>query len=363
MTSCIWINCFLFLLQNSTYYSVIMEDTMTSTLEPNYDDILQEFSGNLHPGYCKEATCVITVIFNVVIFLLGITGNGAVIWITGFKMKKSVNTTWYLSLALSDFIFCATLPLTIDYVVKDSWNFGLFMCKFNAFVMTLNMYSSVFILVIISVDRCITVKFPVWAQNQRTVQKASVVVGLAWFVSSLLSIPSAKFREIINNESIEKCYGNYENHHKTVVFRRFTFGFLIPFLTIFTCYFILIRKLRANQMCKSTKPYKIMTLLITTFFICWLPFQILSILELDRTEHSFVFHTAQQVSATLASANSFLNPFLYAFMAKDLKNKCYSFISKIESAIDEETRSAFRATSITNSVDNRLSTVVNYESY
>ncbi len=111
-------------------------------------------------------------------------------------------------------------------------------------------------------------------------------------------------------------------------------------------------------MSKSTKPYKIMTLLITTFFICWLPFQILSVLELDRTVHSYVFHTAQQVSATLACANSFLNPFLYAFMAKNLKKKCYSFLSKIESAIDEETRSAFRATSITNSVDNRLSTAV-----
>uniref|UniRef100_A0A672NY67 Chemerin chemokine-like receptor 1 n=1 Tax=Sinocyclocheilus grahami TaxID=75366 RepID=A0A672NY67_SINGR len=340
---CIWINCILFLLQNSASYSVLMEDTMT----PDYYNYLQELSVDshtkeeklhvateVHLGYCREAACVITVIFNVIIFLLGIIGNGAVIWITGFKMKKSVNTTWYLSLALSDFLFCATLPFTVDYMVKNSWIFGPFMCKFNAFVMTLNMYSSIFILVIISVDRCITVKFPVWAQNQRTVQKASVVVMLAWLVSSLLSIPSAKFREIMN---INICYSNYENHHKTVVFMRFTFGFLIPFLTIFTCYSILIRKLRANQMSRSTKPYKIMTLLITTFFICWLPFQIVSVLELDRIEYSFAFHTAQRVSATLASANSFLNPFLYAFMAKDLKKKCYSFLSKIESAIDEET--------------------------
>uniref|UniRef100_A0A9J8C2U7 G-protein coupled receptors family 1 profile domain-containing protein n=1 Tax=Cyprinus carpio carpio TaxID=630221 RepID=A0A9J8C2U7_CYPCA len=335
-----------------------MEDTMTSTPDIDYNyydyqnesvyshDTEEQLHEDLHPGYCREAACIITVIFNVIVFLLGIIGNGAVIWITGFKMKKSVNTTWYLSLALSDFIFCATLPFTIDYMMKNNWIFGLFMCKFNSFVMTLNMYSSIFILVIISVDRCITVKFPVWAQNQRTVKKASVVVMLAWCVSSLLSIPPAKFREIINMGSKDICYANYENHHKTVVFMRFTFGFLIPFLTIFTCYSILIHKLRANQMSKSTKPYKIMTLLITTFFICWLPFQVVSILELDRTKHSLAFHTAQQVSGSLACANSFLNPLIYVFMAKDLK-KCYFFLSKIESAIDEETRSAFRETSIT----------------
>ncbi|ROI27670.1 Chemokine-like receptor 1 [Anabarilius grahami] len=340
---------------------------MDSPTEPdyNYIDIVNELqnhakniSVDLHAGYCKEAACVITVILNVIIFLLGIIGNGAVIWITGFKMKKSVNTTWYLSLALSDFIFCATLPFTISGIVTNNWIFGLFMCKFTSFVMTINMYSSIFILVIISVDRCITVKFPVWAQNQRTIKKASLVVMMAWFMSALLSIPPATFRDITHDLSTVKCYTNYTDHHRTVVFTRFTFGFLIPLATISTCYSILICKLRANQMSKSTKPYKIMTLLITTFFVCWLPFHITSILEVGKTEHDPVFYTAQQISGTLATANSFMNPFLYAFMAKDLKKKCYSFLSKIESAIDEETRSAFQRTSITNSVDNRLSTAV-----
>jgi len=338
------------------YYSDIMEElTNVNVSEENAASV------HLPAGYCREAGCVFTVIFNVIIFLLGIIGNGAVIWITGFKMKKSVNTTWYLSLALSDFIFCATLPVLISYIVTASWTFGLFMCKFNSFVMTLNMYSSIFILVIISVDRCITVKFPVWAQNQRTAKKASLAVVMAWFVSALLSIPSAKFRDTVNHSSTIICYSNYEHHHGTVVYMRFTFGFLIPFLTISTGYSILICKLKANQMSKFTKPYKIMTLLITTYFFCWLPFHIISIIELNKskdTPHDPIFHTAQQLAATLATANSFINPFLYAFMAKDLKKKCYSFLSKIESAIDEETQSAFERTSITNSVDNRLSTAV-----
>ncbi|XP_067295373.1 chemerin-like receptor 1 [Pseudorasbora parva] len=338
---------------------------MNSTPEPdyNYGDHLNDIqhhmvSVDVHPGSCREAACVIIVIVNVIIFLLGTFGNGAVIWIAGFKMKKSVNTTWYLSLALSDFIFCSTLPFIINRMVTDTWIFGLFMCKFTSFVTTLNMYSSIFILVIISVDRCITVKFPVWAQNQRTVKKASVVIVIAWFMSVLLSIPSAKFREIKNNSSTVICYNNYGNHHTTVVFMRFTFGFLIPFLTISTCYSILICKLRGNQMSKSTKPYKIMTLLITTFFICWLPFHIVSIIELDIKKHNPVFQTTIQVTTALATANSFINPFLYAFMAKDMKKKCYAFLSKIESAIDDETRSGFQRTSITNSVDNRVSTIV-----
>ncbi|KAI4887084.1 hypothetical protein NFI96_007539, partial [Prochilodus magdalenae] len=103
-----------------------------------------------------------------IIFILGVAGNALVIWIAGFKVKKSVITTWYLSLAVSDFIYCSTLPLFVVYVLSRNWPFGLFMCKFNSFIMWLNMFSSIFLLTIISVDRCVVVMFPVWAQNQRT---------------------------------------------------------------------------------------------------------------------------------------------------------------------------------------------------
>ncbi|KAI4877771.1 hypothetical protein NFI96_032660, partial [Prochilodus magdalenae] len=46
------------------------------------------------------------------------------------------------------------------------WIFGSFMSKFISFFFFLNMYSSV-LLFVISVDRCVVVMFPVWAQNKR----------------------------------------------------------------------------------------------------------------------------------------------------------------------------------------------------
>ncbi|KAM6995175.1 LOW QUALITY PROTEIN: uncharacterized protein LKV04_007410, partial [Tautogolabrus adspersus] len=43
-------------------------------------------------------------------FVLGVLGNGVVIWVTGFKIR-SVNTIWFLNLAVADFLFTAFLPL------------------------------------------------------------------------------------------------------------------------------------------------------------------------------------------------------------------------------------------------------------
>ncbi|KAI4887087.1 hypothetical protein NFI96_028009, partial [Prochilodus magdalenae] len=120
---------------------------------------------------CRDALCIFFAVANVIIFILGVAGNGLVIWIAGFKVKKSVITTWYRSLAVSDFIYCSTLPFYVIYVVTNNWPFGLYMCKFMFFIMWLNMYSSIILLTIISVDRCVVVMFPVWAQNQRSITK------------------------------------------------------------------------------------------------------------------------------------------------------------------------------------------------
>ncbi|KAL7839347.1 hypothetical protein SRHO_G00260050 [Serrasalmus rhombeus] len=144
-----------------------------------------------------------------IIFILGFAGNGLVIWIAGFKVKKSVVSTWYLSLAVADFIFCSTLPFVVVYTISKDWTFGGFMCKFNSFMMSLNMYSSIFLLVIISVDRCVLVMFPVWAQNKRTIRKASVTVILAWIIAATFSAPSAAFRDI-----------RYDNNSQKTIWRR-----------------------------------------------------------------------------------------------------------------------------------------------
>ncbi|XP_036454176.1 chemokine-like receptor 1 [Colossoma macropomum] len=281
--------------------------------------------------------CMFYSVANVIIFILGVAGNGLVIWIAGFKMKKSVITTWYLSLAVSDFIMCSTLPFGVVQKVTNEWIFGRFMCKFRYFIKVLNMYSSIFLLIIISVDRCVVVMFPVWARNKRTIRKAVVIVMLAWIVSAALSSPAAIFRDTKQNKQKTKCQRTYINEpsHFAIVSCRFIFGFVIPFLIIVICYVIIMRKLKFNQMVTSKKPFKIMTLLIVAFLICWLPFHLYSFLKIHYNDKHFV-KSLKVFGLTFANANSCLNPLLYAFMGRDFKRHCHAVLSNIENAIEEE---------------------------
>ncbi|XP_038854012.1 C3a anaphylatoxin chemotactic receptor-like [Salvelinus namaycush] len=230
-----------------------------------------------HKTCFTEVSCASLL---VVIFLLGVCGNGVVISIAGLKMKKTVNTNCYLSLAISDFIFCACLPFNIIYMVTKEWIFGLFMCMFTSFTMFLNMFRSIFLLVIMSVDRYVLVVYPVWAQNQCTVRIASAVLVLAWVISVALSIASIMFCHVTTDYTTT-CFNNYpsQNSHLIVVVSRFVSGFVLPLLLIIFCYSVIPLQLRTNRMTRSSKSFRVMTALIAMFLIGWLPCHVFIILQ------------------------------------------------------------------------------------
>lgn len=324
------------------------------------DDFNETSSGsnNTEPDYYYEtepppgptpqcgALGVFVLVSNIIIFIVGIVGNGLVIWIIGVKTKRSVNFTWYLSLAVSDFLFCMTLPFNSVYMATANWYFGHFMCKFISVAIPLNMYSSVFVLLVISVDRCMCVVFPVWTQNNRTPRKSSAVIILVWLLSALLALPSVIFSTTQTEKDKTGCILNHNStafSRESVVFIGFVFGLIIPLIVIVICYSVIMLKLRANRVMrvKSSKPFKLMTAVIITFVVCWLPYHVFRLLEVHHDKHSdTLLKTGIQVASILAFANSCVNPILYSFMGQDFRNRCHkSIVSRMENALHEESRS------------------------
>ncbi|XP_061888082.1 C3a anaphylatoxin chemotactic receptor-like isoform X2 [Entelurus aequoreus] len=289
----------------------------------------------------RSAFTSLLVAFNVVICVVGLAGNSLVIWICGWKMKRTVPTTWYMSLAISNLLFCIFLPLELIYMMTSHWPFGLVLCKLMSSALFLNMYSSVFLLVLISVDRCVVASFPVWSRNHRTVRRASALVVLTWLLSALLTLPSLIHRRTAPHGAVTLCVMHYADvpGHKAVVLTRFTCGFLLPFLAIVLCSTVLGAKLRGMSI-KSTKPYKIMAALILCFFVCWVPYHTFVLLEIhmkSRTLESF--RTGMKVGVTLAASNSFVAPVLYIFVGNDFSQILRSSLTqRFESVMAEDFR-------------------------
>ncbi|XP_044214662.1 chemokine-like receptor 1 [Thunnus albacares] len=338
--------------------------TATPSYHTNTTGVSEEIgSSNDNYDNLTRSLNIMSVVIYSLDFVLGVLGNGVVIWVTGFKMKKTVNTVWILNLAVADFLFTAFLPFSVTYTALDfHWPFGNFMCKLDNTVRFLNMFASVYILVVISVDRYVSVVWPVWAQNNRNVRKASCVSLGVWVLGLILSSPCFIFRDLwlSSHDKPIICYDNYAFSDdlnnpsvkqlqllrlKAMTITRFLLGFVVPFTVIVSCYAVIIHRLRRNRTraSHSSRPFKIIAAVIAAFFLCWAPFYIMTLIELwyqiDKSSRvlKLVITIGVPLATSLAYLNSCLNPLLYVFMGRDFKDKVRkSILNVFETAFREE---------------------------
>lgn len=277
------------------------------------------------------------------IFVLGTMGNGLVIYVTGFRMKRTVNSVWFLNLALADFLFTTFLIFSIISVSQDNqWYLGRIMCKLNTFVIVVNMFASVFILLAISVDRCLATRVAVWAHNKRTVPRAKLLCLVIWIIAMACSAPYATFRDLLENKNLTYCgYSKEIRKEKYVIISLFRFivGFLIPFVGISISYVAIYCRARHLQKTGKRRSRRIIIAVIFAFFFCWLPFHIFELLQLYSKSRSvqMTVKVVGPVVVSLAFLNSCLNPILYVFMCDDFQKKLkQSLCFVLESALAEE---------------------------
>ncbi|XP_034017011.1 C3a anaphylatoxin chemotactic receptor-like isoform X2 [Thalassophryne amazonica] len=284
----------------------------------------------------KDETVDIEAIMdNVSIFLyaltvcLGITGNSVVIWVAGFKLKPKVSNVWLVNLAIADLIFCITRVLSlVKKLFFDHWPFGVFLCKFNGFFKYGNMFCSVFLLAVISLDRALCIWQPVFTKRRRTMCAARVVAICVWMVAIIFSSPYFVYREVYlgkNNRS--KCSLEVKestdggNSTKLALYSiRFLCGFLLPFLVILICYILAGIGIRRTRLSGKSRPLRILASLVIAFFLCWAPYHCLLLVKMVNSK-SKVVKIWHPVAKGIAYFNSCVNPLLYFCMGLDMKSR------------------------------------------
>uniref|UniRef100_A0A8D0BYJ8 G-protein coupled receptors family 1 profile domain-containing protein n=1 Tax=Salvator merianae TaxID=96440 RepID=A0A8D0BYJ8_SALMN len=319
------------------------------------DEGLTSSHADSYAGLQRSMHLLSIVIYGIAC-LLGVSGNGLVIWIAGFKMKKkTVNVVWFLNLAIADFVFTFFLPLSIAYTALGfHWPFGKLLCKLNSAVAFLNMFASVFLLTVISMDRCASIVHPVWSRKYRTTKLAYAVALVTWVAAFIISSPYLVFRDTaVNSRNNTSCYNNFalsedyqleetrrlwKARHKAMIIARFLFGFLLPFSVIVVCYSIVAFRLKRRRLTKSTKPFRIIIAVTTSFFLCYFPYHVFSLLEMSRTPANHELNMALYLGIPLASSlaffNSCMNPILYVFVGQ--KKFRQSIILAFEGAFGED---------------------------
>ncbi|KAM5236258.1 fMet-Leu-Phe receptor-like [Ctenodactylus gundi] len=294
-----------------------------------------------------------------VTFVLGILGNGLVIWVTGFRMTRTVTTISYLNLAVADVSFTATLPfLAAQQAMGGQWLLGWFLCKSIYTIVDINLFGSVFLIALIALDRCICVRHPFWAQNHRTVSLARKVLVVPWACAILLTLPIIICRTTKTDQlGRTTCTFDFAPWAKDakewraitvtmLVVRgaiRFIIGFSLPMSTVAVCYGLIATKMHKQGMLKSSRPLRVLSFVVAAFFLCWCPFHVVALIYTIRVEEVLKgmppdLHIAVTVTSALAFFNSCLNPILYVFMGRNFRERLIqSLPTSLERALTEDT--------------------------
>ncbi|XP_037373736.1 prostaglandin D2 receptor 2 [Talpa occidentalis] len=297
----------------------------------------------------------VSVVLHGLAALLGLVENGLILFVVGCRMRQTVVTTWVLHLALSDLLAAAFLPFfTYFLAVGHSWELGTPFCKLHSSTFFLNMFASGFLLSAISLDRCLQVARPVWAQNHRTVAAAHKVCLVLWVLAVLNTVPYFVFRDTIQRQDGRTmCYYNVlllspgrdrnatcHSRQMALAVSKFLLAFLVPLAVIASSHVAVSLQLRHRGRRRSSRFVRLVAAIVVAFVLCWGPYHIFSLLEARAHANPALGPLAWRglpFVTSLAFFNSVVNPLLYVFTCPDLLSRLRrSLRSVLESVLVDD---------------------------
>lgn len=276
-------------------------------------------------------------------FVIGIVGNSMVVAVIYCYMKlKTVANIFVLNLAISDLTFVITLPMWATFTATGYyWPFGGFLCKASAGLVIFNLYTSIFFLTALSIDRYLAIVHPMRSRRFRTVAYARITCVLIWLFAFVLSVPTALTRDVHDISNTTVCGFLHQNKEKgmrlkelllAISIMKSLLGFLVPFVIIITCYCLIGRALLgAKHIQKSSRSrddeaLRMLTAAVLAFFLCWAPHQVFHFMQLLTqvilTENCPVLEiidTAMPLTICIAFFNSCINPIVYGFVGRNFR--------------------------------------------
>lgn len=288
-------------------------------------------------------TKVLTPILFGIIIVVGLLGNIIVMLVIleDRKTERELTPTnlLILDLSLADLsfiIFC--IPFTgWDYSVGH-WVFGQLWCKFNQYLIVVCALSSIYTLVLMSVDRFMAIVYPIECISYRTSKNTLYAIYIKWILILLIASPTVSMHGLVELPFGEPDQFNcrfladqYNPLHFQIAF--FITSYLFPLILIFCLYLSLLNKLwfgskphghkESHKMLESKKKVTwLVAGIVVVFALCWCPIQVMLIMmRLKYPSRITATYVAIQVFAhILGYMNSCVNPIVYAFASETFHN-------------------------------------------
>ncbi|TSK17812.1 C3a anaphylatoxin chemotactic receptor [Bagarius yarrelli] len=336
-----------------------------------------------------DAILVFQMVVTVVIFVVGVSLNGLVVWVLGFRNRRRSGSIggetqgagsfriYVVNLALADLMLIMRTPVMIGYLLHDhSWPFGKPVCQLVMVLRCLGLYVGAFLLSAIALERCLCILRPVWARMRRPRWVVPLVCVLQWALAFVLSVPYITAAGLTNFKNRTHCNENVNKTGQTMLtVLESVVGFLLPLVIFLSCNLAVIVTAKRTESGTSasisptstpasptgstytaqrlTRLYRILFFTMLLFLTCWVPYftcRFIKALATDRDGWQNLYRGAEQgiyVALFLVYIKSALNPILYVFAARGLSRTLRdSLFSAILRVFNEEVSESLRRKSL-----------------
>uniref|UniRef100_A0A674BWD1 G-protein coupled receptors family 1 profile domain-containing protein n=1 Tax=Salmo trutta TaxID=8032 RepID=A0A674BWD1_SALTR len=275
-------------------------------------------------GNFGASPCFIEMYSSVTVFL----NTLVIISISHFKQLHTPTNLLILSLAVSDLLVgLIVIPVTTVAIMESCWVFGEYFCVFHIYIDFLCTSLSLGNLVLISIDRYVAVCDPLLYNSKITMRRIMCFISITWCCCVIYR--AAIIKNFVNVQVPSRCLT------ECFIFEGITWGnvidvvftMVVPCSIIITLYlkiFVVARSqarkvfskeatsvsgvktVQANK--SERKAAKTLSIVVFTYFICWIPFLLSSFFHL-----SFFSDNLSFIIGFLPLINSFINPIIYAF--------------------------------------------------
>ncbi|XP_077789757.1 mas-related G-protein coupled receptor member H-like [Podarcis muralis] len=274
-----------------------LQSAAVSVTYKEYNDTYNSSSNDQEDSQYKQYELSIIYCFVLVICCVGFLGNGTVIWLLGFRIRRKPFTTYILNLAVTDFAFLLSLQFhTFIWFPDDVLN------SIDECLLSFTYNTGQLLLTAISIDRCVSVLFPIWHRCVRPTHLSTTVCALIWVLSCLLGVMLYIFEKYYTFPYWLSETGQYV----------LTGLLCLPLMTISTVILFI-------KVCFKSHPRKrgrlLTVILLTLLFFLVLAFP-LNALLLALSFVGLNISGLFQYAILCASLNSCVNPFLYFLVGR-----------------------------------------------
>ncbi|NXC44946.1 GPR35 protein, partial [Penelope pileata] len=272
-----------------------------------------------------DAVVLFQVIVYMPVVILGSLLNAVAFWVFCCKLKRWTETTVYMiNLVVADCFLLFALPFLL-YFTKNEHPVDKLCFAIDVIYFT-NRPMSIFIIMLISIDRYIAIKFPLKAKTLRSPMKSASICGFLW----IMQIGYSYFRASSAEGKEQFCFQKHSIQPMYSSFFHVCFWYLIPLGIITFCSVQVIRCLK-KKMTSSfhetkaiQKAIHIVSVNLCVFILCFSPIYIALLLRFIAEIAGACYLISRirvsiQIFSCLANSNCCLDAFCYYFAAKEVQ--------------------------------------------